>query len=326
MAHPVKPDDGINDFPGRENFPCAVFQQSVLSICFVLPTGKFVRIMKLMKAVTECYPCLARLARQSAQVATTNEALRLEAVDAGMKMLDVYFSTDGLTIDVATRIHRAVREATNNPDPYRAMKDREIALSRTLVEQVGAGIANDFKAYLSLSLAGNAIDFFRSLDDVKKDIESPLTYVVDDSAEFERKLKKAQRLLFLADNAGEVFFDLPLVRWLRQYVSLTYVVKESPVQNDATIDDLRRAGLDGELGRVITTGLATPGVIFEEASEEFRRAFAEADLVLAKGMGHWEGLTELPAKGKVLHCSMAKCKPVADSMGVSLNSFVAILR
>ena len=279
-----------------------------------------------MKAVAECYPCLARLARQSAQVATTTEALRAEAVDAGMKMLDVYFSTDGLTIDVATRIHRAVREATDNADPYRAMKDREMKLSRTLVEQAGAGIANNFKAYLSLSLAGNAIDFFRDLDAAKKDIESPLTYAVDDSAAFQRKLESAKRLMFLADNAGEVFFDLPLVKWLRQYVSLTYVVKESPVQNDATIDDLRRAGLDGELGRVITTGLATPGVIYEAASIEFRREFEAADLVLAKGMGHWEGLTELPAKGKVLHCSMAKCRPVADSMGVQLNSFVAIMR
>ena len=292
----------------------------------MLPASKFVRIMRLMKAVTECYACLARLTRQSAQVATTNEALRGEAVDAGMKVLDVYFSTDSLTIDVATRIHRAVREATGNADPYRAMKDREMKLSRTLVDQVSAGIADDFKAYLSLSLAGNAIDFFRDLDAVKKDIESPLTYVVDDSAAFQRKLESAKRLMFMADNAGEVFFDLPLVKWLRQFVSLTYVVKESPVQNDATIDDLRRAGLDGELGRVITTGLATPGVIYEAASIEFKREFEAADLVLAKGMGHWEGLTELPPAGKVLHCSMAKCKPVADSMGVPLNSFVAILR
>jgi uncharacterized protein with ATP-grasp and redox domains len=72
--------------------------------------------------------------------------------------------------------------------------------------------------------------------------------------------------------------------------------------------------------------LATPGVIFESASIEFRREFGSADLVLAKGMGHWEGLTELPPMNKVLHCSMAKCSPVAASMGVPLNSFVAILR
>ena len=279
-----------------------------------------------MKAVAECYPCLSRLLRQSAQIATSDEALLAKAVDAGMKVLDRHFSTDGLTIDVATRLHRVVRETTKNSDPYRDMKDREIRLSRNLAVQVEPNYSQDFKGYLSLSLAGNAIDFFRDLDQVKKDIESPMTFVVDDSAAFQRKLKSAKSLMFLADNAGEIFFDLPLVRWLRQYVSLTYVVKESPVQNDATIDDLRRSGLDGDLGWVITTGLATPGVIFESASEEFKREFAAADLVLAKGMGHWEGLTELPAGGNILHCSMAKCKPVADSMGVPLNSFVAILR
>ena len=279
-----------------------------------------------MKAIPECYSCLSRLLRQSAQVATLDEALRAKAIDVGMEALERYFSTEGLTIDVATRLHRVVREVTNNPDPYRPMKDREIELSRKLVAQVGAGIADSFKSYLSLSLAGNAIDFFRDLEQVKRDIESPIKYVVDDSAAFERKLKKAKSLMFLADNAGEVFFDLPLVKWLRQFVAVIYVVKESPVQNDATIDDLRRAGLDGDLGKVITTGLATPGVIFESASREFRREFGSADLVLAKGMGHWEGLTELPPMNKVLHCSMAKCSPVAASMGVLLNSFVAILR
>ena len=281
---------------------------------------------KNMKAIPECYPCLSRLLRQSAQVATSDEMLRAKAIDAGIKVLDRYFSTDGLTIDVATRLHRVVRETTRNSDPYRDMKDREIKLSRKLAAQVEPNYSRDFKGYLSLSLAGNAIDFFRDLEQVKKDIESPMMFTVDDSLSFGRKLAKARRLMFLADNAGEIFFDLPLVKWLRQFVSLTYVVKESSVQNDATPEDLRRAGLDGDLGKVITTGLATPGVIFESASREFRREFEAADLVLAKGMGHWEGLTELPARGKVLHCSMAKCKPVADSIGVPLNSFVAILR
>ena len=291
-----------------------------------MPVSNIVRIIEKMKAVAECYSCLSRLLRQSAQIATLDETLRSEAIDAGMQVLDRYFSTDGLTIDMATRLHRVVRETTKNSDPYRDMKDREIKLSRELVAQVKPNYSENFKGYLSLSLAGNAIDFFRSLDDVRKDIESPMTFAVDDSLSFEHKLKKARSLMFLADNAGEIFFDLPLVRWLRQYVPLTYVVKESPVQNDATIDDLRRAGLDGDLGRVITTGLATPGVIFELASSEFKREFEAADLVLAKGMGYWEGLTELPARGNILYCSMAKCRPVADSMGVLLNSFVAILR
>ena len=292
----------------------------------MLPASNIVRIIEKMKAVAECYPCLSRLLRQSAQIATSDEALRAKAIDAGMKVLDRHFSTDGLSIDVATRLHRVVRETTKNSDPYRDMKDREIKLSRKLAAQVEPNYSQDFKGYLSLSLAGNAIDFFRDLEQVKKDIESPMTFTVDDSLSFGRKLAKARRLIFLADNAGEIFFDLPLVKWLGRFVSITYVVKGSPVQNDATLDDLRRAGLDGELGKVITTGMATPGVIFESASREFKREYKSADMVLAKGMGHWEGLTELPARGNVLHCSMAKCKPVADSMGVPLNSFVAIMR
>jgi len=77
---------------------------------------------------------------------------------------------------------------------------------------------------------------------------------------------------------------------------------------------------------VITTGTATPGVLLSQASAEFKRQFEAADLILAKGMGYYETLSELPGDGRVLHCLKAKCKPVADSLGVPLNSYVAMLR
>jgi hypothetical protein len=150
--------------------------------------------------------------------------------------------------------------------------------------------------------------------------------VLDESDKFEAKLKRATKVLFLADNAGEVFFDLPLIKWMGRFAQVIYVVKECPVQDDTTIDDLKRAGLEGELGVVITTGTATPGVLLPLASAEFQREFEAADLILAKGMGYYEGLTELPGDGRVLHSLKAKCKPVADSLGVPLNSYVAMLR
>jgi uncharacterized protein with ATP-grasp and redox domains len=43
-------------------------------------------------------------------------------------------------------------------------------------------------------------------------------------------------------------------------------------------------------------------------------------------MGYWETLSELPARGKVFHLLKAKCGPVARSLGVPLNSYVALLR
>jgi uncharacterized protein with ATP-grasp and redox domains len=98
------------------------------------------------------------------------------------------------------------------------------------------------------------------------------------------------------------------------------------VQDDVTLSDLEKYAMMDDLPRVISTGTDTPGVIMDIASDEFRREFASTDLVLAKGMGYWETLTELPARGRVFHLLKAKCRPVADSLNVPLNSYIACLR
>jgi len=43
-------------------------------------------------------------------------------------------------------------------------------------------------------------------------------------------------------------------------------------------------------------------------------------------MGHYEALSGCPPEGKVFYCLKAKCQPVAESLGVPLNSYVAMLR
>jgi damage-control phosphatase, subfamily I len=51
-------------------------------------------------------------------------------------------------------------------------------------------------------------------------------------------------VLFLADNADEVFFDLPLLNRMRRTTQVIYVVKPSPVQNDLTLEDIDRPGFN----------------------------------------------------------------------------------
>ena len=279
-----------------------------------------------MKAVSECYPCLRRLVHQAAGLATDDKKLKAKAIGEGLRVVDENFSADVITIAIATEIHQIVKEITANPDPYRGVKDEEIRISRELISEVSPAYPQDFKGYLALSALGNVIDFFRDFDTIRGDMRGQVEFFLDDSDKFERKLEKATNVLLLADNSGEVFFDLPLVKWMARFAPVTYVVKESPVQDDTTLDDLRIAGLEGELDRVITTGTATPGVLLHLASDEFKRAFAAADLILAKGMGYYEALSEFPGDGRVLYCLMAKCQPVADSIGVPLNSYVAMLR
>jgi uncharacterized protein with ATP-grasp and redox domains len=278
-----------------------------------------------MKASNVCYDCLQRLAHQAAELATDDEPTKAGALERGLEILGDDFSLDSVSIVVATKIHDAVKKITGNPDPYRQMKDKEIALARELSQTLKLK-HESFASCLRFAALGNNIDFFRPIDVMEKEMKGQVDFVIDDSELFKARLKYAGRVLYLADNAGEVFFDLPLIRWMRQWASIAYVVKASPVQDDVTLEDIRRMGLEAELGEIIDTGTATPGIDFSQASAEFKREFDSAGLILAKGMGYYESLTELPAEGRVFYCFRAKCQPVADSLGVPLKSYVAMLR
>ena len=279
-----------------------------------------------MKTSKDCYECLQRLVYQAAELATNDAQIKASAIEESLKTLKDNFSYDKVSIVIATKIHDVIKEITQNRDPYREMKDQEIAVASELANEMKLECENDFRDCLRLAALGNTIDFFRTLDVIKADMKEQVDFAIDDSKGFQAKLKDANKVLYLADNAGEVFFDLPLISWMRRSASVTYVVKGAPVQDDVTLEDVRRGGLEAEVGEMITTGTATPGIDFSVASAEFKRQFAAADLIFAKGMGYYESLSELPAEGRVLYCLKAKCQPVADSLGVAVDSYVVMLR
>lgn len=279
-----------------------------------------------MRISAECHGCLARLAAQASNYATADICLKDQARHRAEEALKEKFQPGEVSIVIAASIHAAVIKSTGNPDPYRAMKDVEIEESRALFELVMGGYREDFVDYLKLAALGNAVDFFRPIDEVKKEItQNRPAFVIDDSLLLEEKVKKSRHTLYLADNAGEVFFDMPLLSLMRKFTKVVYVVKAAPVQNDMTLEEIRRAGMEREVGEVITTGTATAGIDFSKASAEFKQAFESADFVFAKGMGYYETLEELPAKGRIFFCLKAKCGPVAESLKVPLGSYIARL-
>jgi len=279
-----------------------------------------------MKATDECRYCLEGLLYQAAGLATGEPDLRAKVIEAGLSFLDREFSTDKTSIAVTTPLHRLVRGMTGNADPYSGIKEAEWKMAVEIQESLKENPEGDLKRCLICAVRGNSIDFFKDMKEIMEGMTGPVEFTIDDSSELELKLNGAASILYLADNAGEEPFDLPLVRLLDTCAPLTYVVKQSPVQDDMALSDLEKFGIVDELPRVISTGTDTPGVDMEMASEEFKAEFAAAGLVIAKGMGFWETLSELPGRGKVFHLLKAKCRPVADSLGVPLNSYVACLR
>ena len=109
-------------------------------------------------------------------------------------------------------------------------------------------------------------------------------------------LKNSKKVLYICDNAGEIVFDKLLIEEIKKYVAdVVVAVKGKPILNDATLEDAEFVGIN-EIARVISTGGDIIGVILEECSQEFLDEFYSADMIVAKGMGNYESLTEYEEK------------------------------
>jgi uncharacterized protein with ATP-grasp and redox domains len=138
--------------------------------------------------------------------------------------------------------------------------------------------------------------------------------------------KKAQSVLYLADNAGEIVFDTLLVEQLKNMgLKVTYVVKGGAVINDATVADVPVSGMDKLADEVITTGTDAVGLLVKEVSPEFMKVYNAAELVFAKGMGYAETLTEYKLTKPHFLLLRTKCVPVANYFCVPRDRNIAKL-
>ena len=102
---------------------------------------------------------------------------------------------------------------------------------------------------------------------------------------------------------------------------MIYVVKGGPIQNDLTLSDLAASGLRASLEPVLDTGARSVGLVLGETSAAFQEAFHRARLIVAKGMGHFETLGHL-GDPRLFFLLQAKCRPVAQALGVRRGNFV----
>jgi hypothetical protein len=281
-----------------------------------------------VKIQKECYDCLKGLIDQTVAFATEDVASSKLAKAAAVGILDREFSDSAIPAYIASKFHQVIRDLTGNFDPYLDMKREAMDRAKEIFRQVAPVYGDTLLSLLKLSVLGNALDFFREMEDVEADIKRGVDFYIDDGEKLKKLLEDScGTILFLADNAGEQHFDLPLIRWLeRRDFEVTYVVKNEPVQNDLTMEDLRWSGTLGCFRRVSKTEAPTVGLDLTMASQGLIETFDNARLIIAKGMGYYETLSHLANRGKILHLLMAKCRPVARSIGVPVNSYVAWLR
>jgi hypothetical protein len=156
--------------------------------------------------------------------------------------------------------------------------------------------------------------------------EAAKDLVVDDIDKAYELAKKAQSVLLLSDNAGEIVFDTLLVEQLKNMgLTVTYVVKGGPVLNDATMEDVDPSGMRKLADKISTTGTDAVGLLKKEVSPEFLKLYGEAELIFAKGMGYAETLTEFNLSKPHFLLFRTKCTPVANYFCVPREKNIAKL-
>ncbi len=279
--------------------------------------------MEPMKIQPECYGCLERLVELAVSLASPDQALQDRARMAAREIIAREFGPGAIPARIANRYHLAIQAVTGNPDPFAPRKAAETAFLARMLERMAPAYGRDLASLLKLAVLGNAVDYFREEAEVVDQMLSGVEFAVSHLADFLKELSRRQGLLlYLADNAGEQFFDRPLVDHIRGGGwEVVYVVKGGPVQNDLTRPDLYASGLGAALEPVADTGAPTVGLELGRVSPGFRVRFDRADLILAKGMGHFETMSHRPDP-RVFFLLQAKCSPVAQALGVSRGAFV----
>ncbi len=268
-----------------------------------------------MKTTLDCIPCILRQSLEAARLVSTDPAFHEKI------LRDVLSWTEEMSLDqtppaIAQRIHRQVRKMTGADDPYRQAKDKLNNLALELIPAFRAEVesADDpLRMAVRLAIAGNMMDMGVHISlteaDVRQTMKQALTApFFGELDKFRQAIAEAQSILYLADNAGEIAFDRLLVEQLLSK-HVTVAVRGAPVINDATLIDAQTVGLD-QIVEVIDNGSDAPGTILSDCSPEFRRRFAEADLIISKGQGNFETLSG--EAGNIFFLFKVKCAVIAE--------------
>ena len=296
-----------------------------------------------MRTYLDCFSCFMDHGLGIARRSGLDEAAQREVLNRVAEMLPG-FPPDATPPEMSLQINRMIREITGRTDPFTEEKRQSNRLALNAVPGVRELIARSedpLRTAIEFAIAGNSIDLGVSSD---LDISAALQQLVqdeetrigaEDPANFALPAlrndlaravqgKSGGTLLYLIDNAGEIVFDMLLIEQLqREYprIRITAAVRHAPIINDATLSDAEEIGLT-ELVPVISSGSEAPGTPMAMVSDEFRDLFDSADVVISKGQGNYETLSDVEREMYFLF--KTKCKVIARHSGSQVGDIMLV--
>jgi uncharacterized protein with ATP-grasp and redox domains len=290
-----------------------------------------------MKTFLDCIPCFFKQALEAARIAGADDLTQRQILNDVARVIPE-FRLETSPPEMARIIHRIVCQSTGAEDPYLKIKEQSnrfaLNIYDRLIQKIESASDPLFTA-VELAIAGNIIDYgVKNSLNVNKELEKILANeqnrIKHEEVQFfqynafKTALKKSKNILYLADNAGEIVFDRVLLEVIRrQYpdIDILFAVKEKPAINDALQKDAMDCGIP-TVAQVISSGSDAPGTLLPFCSDSFRKIFRDIDMVISKGQGNFETLSDV--KRPIFFLLLAKCPVIARDIGCQVGDVILL--
>ncbi len=287
-----------------------------------------------MNAWPDCVPCILKMSVDIARSIFKDEEDIKVFFERVMTLR--YFKENNWNItppEIIKEIWQIMEHSTGIKDILAEKKriQNEIAMNiypyaKTIIKE-----SNDpFVEALKWSISGNFIDIMAGINEIAiDDVLAKLNGIKLNAISIEglkKRIGKARIIVYLCDNCGEIVFDRLLGELLKEYfqVEIIFVVRSVPILNDATLDDAIYVGLN-MVGEIVENDIdePLPGMILNMTSDHVRRLLDKADLIISKGGGNFDTLSEEGSlRGKASFLLQAKCQPYVLIHGVKKGDLI----
>ena len=279
-----------------------------------------------MQTKKKCIRCFYKQARRTAGF-VTNDPAKFKKIDNRIKSYLKRVSFECSPADISTWCVKIAHDVIGCNDPYSGLKQKYTKIAASFypkLKKIVKSAADPVLMGLRVAVAGNIIDLgILKTINIEKTLKKALhgNFPLGTYRDFKKVLDGAQKILYVTDNSGEIFFDRPLIEELIKTHKVIISVKSNPILNDATMQDAINTGLT-KIAKVITTGNGCLGVNWKRSSMQFRKTFRNSDLILAKGQANYETLENFRSKKPIFMLSQSKCPMVAEYMGIKVGEIV----
>ncbi|MFC2061310.1 DUF89 domain-containing protein [Elusimicrobiota bacterium] len=282
-----------------------------------------------MKIFLDCYPCFLKQALECTKMSDGNPEVQKKVLNRTMEILsemDLNLSPP----QIARDIYREIHAITGKDDPYMEIREKDNRQMMEVYHDIRERILKDKDSLLlacKLAAGGNIIDSGtgeRKKDHTLSDVEDILITLpeINDFPALIHELENSSSLLYLGDNSGEIVMDRLFIEAIKKdypHLAIHFAVRGAPVINDIVLKDAQDTGID-ELCGIVSNGDCSPGTDLRFCSEEFKDLFNSVDLIISKGQGNYETISDLDKN--IFHLLIAKCKVVARHLEVDQGSMI----